>query len=211
MSEVISACENVCRDFSWVTGLGQFSVPALIGSATALLIAFVAYPWQKAKDQAFQLRKEQRVAYRDFIDAWMDVQRQINLSKRLADDDIASAMEEYTKALRMSDACVFKLGLSGTETVMTCVSQMHSSMYSAYKELGEVIIKLYKESSNGSTEKSEISKEYKRVLSQLKDSERQVTEELLFLMRSEEFAAPGRLIVKKPDPVELGDLEEKQQ
>ncbi|GGD23378.1 hypothetical protein [Sinisalibacter lacisalsi] len=38
-----------------------------IGSIAAILIAFVAYPWQKRKDRELQLQSEERAAYKDFF------------------------------------------------------------------------------------------------------------------------------------------------
>lgn len=44
-------------------------VASLIASATALFIAFKAYPYQKAKDRHFKLGEERRQAYRRFVEA----------------------------------------------------------------------------------------------------------------------------------------------
>lgn len=63
--ETITACENICRDFSW---LGEW-MPAAIAASTALLIAFVAYPWQKRKDRELQKESERREVYRLFWEA----------------------------------------------------------------------------------------------------------------------------------------------
>jgi hypothetical protein len=41
-------------------------VAATVGSLTALTIAFLAYPWQKAKDRHQLLKSEKREAYRRF-------------------------------------------------------------------------------------------------------------------------------------------------
>ncbi|CUH88167.1 hypothetical protein PH5382_02099 [Phaeobacter sp. CECT 5382] len=70
--EVMRACENVCRDFSW---LGKFSDwgPALLASSVALIIAFYAYPWQKERDRKLQIQLEQRGVYRDLIFPLHDV------------------------------------------------------------------------------------------------------------------------------------------
>ncbi len=63
---MITACENVCRDFSW---LGSFSDwgPAMLASATALVIAFKAYPQQKNEDRKLQIALEQRKAYEELV------------------------------------------------------------------------------------------------------------------------------------------------
>jgi hypothetical protein len=45
---------------------------ATIGSVTALLIAFVAYPWQKAKDRQLEILKLKTSAYHDYLSALCD-------------------------------------------------------------------------------------------------------------------------------------------
>jgi hypothetical protein len=61
--ETITACENVCRDFSWLKPYA----PAFIAGVTALLIAFVAYPWQKQKDRKLKEHSEKLAAYQRFV------------------------------------------------------------------------------------------------------------------------------------------------
>ena len=47
--------------------LPQTSITPVIGSITALIIAFVAYPWQKALDRRSELVKELRQVYIRFL------------------------------------------------------------------------------------------------------------------------------------------------
>lgn len=63
MIESMTICENVCCDFSWV---GKWA-PAIIAATTALLIAFVAYPWQKQKDRDQKVDEERRHAVANLI------------------------------------------------------------------------------------------------------------------------------------------------
>ena len=74
--EVISACQNVCRDFSFLRYVGPWIGPALLASATALVIAFRAYPWQKQLDRGFELDIEKRRAYAAFFESLIDVFRE---------------------------------------------------------------------------------------------------------------------------------------
>ena len=64
-------------------------VAALIGSATALLIAFVAYPWQKAKDRELQIGQEARNAAQEFLKAvqqgFFDISRKGEMRPEVAD------------------------------------------------------------------------------------------------------------------------------
>lgn len=71
---MITACENVCRDFYWlasfdprvVQGLFTFTA-ALIASFTALHIAKKVYPIQKDKDRDIKIDEEKRSVYRDYL------------------------------------------------------------------------------------------------------------------------------------------------
>lgn len=40
---------------------------ASVGSLTAILIAFVAYPWQRRRDRMLQIQTEKREAYSEFL------------------------------------------------------------------------------------------------------------------------------------------------
>jgi hypothetical protein len=57
----------------------------IIASATALLIAFVAYPWQKAKDRELQIQSEKRSAYADYLWAL----KRLELAITTGDDESA--------------------------------------------------------------------------------------------------------------------------
>lgn len=67
--ETITACENVCRDFSWLNIFGPWVGPATIAAITALIIAFIAYPWQKQKDRDLQILAEKRKLYAEFLNS----------------------------------------------------------------------------------------------------------------------------------------------
>ncbi len=51
-----------------VQGILTFGA-AVTASLTALIVAFVAYPWQKERDHKFELVREQRNACRDYLAA----------------------------------------------------------------------------------------------------------------------------------------------
>lgn len=48
---------------------GRYFIPAVIASGTALIIAFKAYPWQKAKDRELEIAKERRRAVSRLVSA----------------------------------------------------------------------------------------------------------------------------------------------
>jgi len=47
---------------------------ATVASCTALLIAFLAYPWQKRLDRKAEFAIEQRAALREFLESWYSLQ-----------------------------------------------------------------------------------------------------------------------------------------
>ncbi|UWS80101.1 hypothetical protein N1037_03480 [Phaeobacter sp. G2] len=74
--EVMTACENVCRDFSWLVLSSPRVIQgaltlcaAFLASGTALWIAYRAYPAQKIADRILQEAHERREAYRRFLQA----------------------------------------------------------------------------------------------------------------------------------------------
>ncbi|WP_170474748.1 hypothetical protein [Ruegeria arenilitoris] len=73
-AEVISACENVRRDFNWLVLSdpkvlqGALTVlAAMIAASTALYIALKIYPIQKQKDKDLQIQAETRSVYAETI------------------------------------------------------------------------------------------------------------------------------------------------
>ncbi|WP_170589399.1 hypothetical protein [Ruegeria arenilitoris] len=59
---------------SWLSSLDAKVLQGLLtlaaaasASITALVVAFFAYPWQRQRDHEFELRREQRTSYREFL------------------------------------------------------------------------------------------------------------------------------------------------
>jgi len=74
LSETITACESICRDFHWFWDLDPSIVQGLltvgaasIGAAVALYIAKSVYPLQKEKDRDIKIDEEKRLVYRDYL------------------------------------------------------------------------------------------------------------------------------------------------
>ncbi|WP_170332523.1 hypothetical protein [Ruegeria arenilitoris] len=108
-AEVITACENVCRDFSFMRHFGPWIGPALLASATALIIAFRAYPWQKQLDRSFELDVEKRRAYAAFFASLIDL-----FGKAHAGDSRA-----FVDALVVSRKCFNSLVFYAPEEVVS--------------------------------------------------------------------------------------------
>ena len=60
---------------------------ATIASVTALLIAFVAYPWQRALDRKNEVLRERRAAYADFIEQYTRARIAVVEAKHDFEDD----------------------------------------------------------------------------------------------------------------------------
>lgn len=86
--EVISACENVCRDFSWVflsdprilQGICTLLAAGIAGGI-ALYIAIKVYPKQKEVDRQHQIKLEQRKAYEELVQLLHDMGQEFARSK----------------------------------------------------------------------------------------------------------------------------------
>jgi len=93
---------------------------AAIASMTALLIAFVAYPWQKRRDRGVQIHAERRQAFSAFFAA-MD-----NLSASIIfDDDLVA----HRKAILDGRKALNELMLSGDdEAVKACLIAVNAIM-----------------------------------------------------------------------------------
>jgi len=182
---------------------------AIIASASVLWVAYRVYPWQKSKDHAFELRKEVRQSYREFIEAWLVVQRQINSAQKIAKTaSINDAIGEYSAAMRLADACVLKIGLTGSDTVVGCVAKMHDALYNLYEKFGLSLKESFQSGSKVGLTKAETGRLFGDAIVALKNEEMQLLEDLLFLMRSEEFGRTERLLLLEPEKIEFGELEE---
>ena len=73
--------QNLAEDFGWIPGFLDATAP-LIAAITALLIAFVAYPWQKSRDRALKINEEKRAAYQRFLRATTEHQMRLSASLR---------------------------------------------------------------------------------------------------------------------------------
>ena len=73
---------------------------ASIGSCSALLIAFVAYPWQKRKDRQQQLLHEKRDAYRRFSEEANGYFARIALGAKI--HDLGQQQEHYLRVVAVS-------------------------------------------------------------------------------------------------------------
>ena len=180
-----------------------------IAASVALFIAFVAYPWQRGRDRANELRKEQRETYRKFLHVWSDVQHTISEVRKKLPDDVEGASTLYGEVLRKADNCVFDVALCGSPAVLEQLTQMHTTLYDSYRSYGEEIKSLYQESGE-TVPIIEIGKIFLHRLKVQKQIERPQFQELLSRMRSEEFEGAGLIIIEDPEALFYLDVEEDQ-
>lgn len=91
--------QNLAEDFGWIPGFLDATAP-LIAAITALLIAFVAYPWQKSRDRTLKINEEKRAAYQRFLRATTEHQMRLSASLRHKHD--YGIGESTPKAIAMS-------------------------------------------------------------------------------------------------------------
>ncbi|ATG48014.1 hypothetical protein CEW89_10850 [Celeribacter ethanolicus] len=76
-SETITACENICRDFSWLGSISDWM--PLFTSIVIAFGGFSLYRFQKQVDRSERLHEEKRKVYVDFLAVHLEyvVERQI--------------------------------------------------------------------------------------------------------------------------------------
>jgi len=87
--------------FGWLTDpVNSRAVAALIASATAIIIAFFAYAWQKRKDRAHLLAQEKREAYRRFLEESTSYFGRVALATKV--EDSSTLQEHYLRVVAVS-------------------------------------------------------------------------------------------------------------
>ncbi|MCT8158970.1 hypothetical protein [Pseudoruegeria sp. SHC-113] len=66
-SNAITVCENVCRDFNFLSHIPSGVLASVLASATALYIGLRVYPRQKEEDRKLQIRLERRTDLKKFV------------------------------------------------------------------------------------------------------------------------------------------------
>lgn len=117
----LTAWQNIAEDFAWVGPFLDTAGP-LIGMLTALVIAFVAYPWQKNRDRSYALREEKRASYQRFLRAVTEHQlRLANSFKHRHDYGIG---DSTAKAMAVSYELVVYAPPSVIDTCETYLSAL---------------------------------------------------------------------------------------
>ena len=170
---------------------------AIVASGTALWIAYRVYPFQKAQDRKLELQREQRKVYREFIDEWLKVWTEINSAESAAKIDIIEGVKMYGVAMRLADAALVRLTLSASKTVLECAGKRHSALYATHTSLGEAVREQMKKTSSVMPQ-SELYASFVLQISALRDQDRTNLENLVNMMRSEEFSSIGKVEMLRP-------------
>jgi hypothetical protein len=183
---------------------------AIVASGTALWIAYRVYPFQKTQDRKLELQREQRKVYREFIDEWLKVWTEINSAESAAKIDIIEGIRVFGVAMRLADAALVRLTLSASQKVLECAGKRHRSLYKTHSDLFETL----RESMGKTLEDVPQSQRYalfETQVSLLRDQDRKNLEELVNLMRSEEFSSIGKIEMLKPALINFDKRDETKQ
>ncbi|MFT5341346.1 MAG: hypothetical protein ACI9BH_000556 [Paracoccaceae bacterium] len=200
--ETITACENVCRDFYWL----ESYVPTLIAAVTALVIAFAAYPWQKKKDWDNELRREQREAYRDFIEAWLKLEMELNvLGSDKTVDSPETITQTFAKINTLSDNEMLKLALCASKEVINSVSDMNQGNKKLFYDVGLKVKSILQNSPEQGTLSKKYVEEMQKLVRQARDAQRKNIGLLVTEMRKQEFDKTEAISIEAPGlpPIEI--------
>ncbi|WP_421906406.1 hypothetical protein [Mameliella sp.] len=156
---------------------------AVLASATALVIAFGAYLWQKRKDRELKLGEERREAYRRFVKAvWQHRDGLVQLGKRFDLAHIEAGVSELGDIRSELTQEFLVLSLSAEEEVLIAaqeiISALDAGLHDASKRVDET--RQYN--------RDEAAQMLSRVFIEIADRMDQRLMDLLPTMRSKEFA-----------------------
>ncbi|WP_010137421.1 hypothetical protein [Oceanicola sp. S124] len=148
MSETITVCESICRDFSWiwfadpkVLQAGMTLFAAAVASCTALYIAQRVYPKQKEVDRKNEISKDRRLRYYEICAEFKALDsRLVSLGRdpRLGGtpwQSIEEVFREIGDVRREADALFLRLLLVGGAGVEVPGARVQSYFYEFPKQL----------------------------------------------------------------------------
>ncbi len=159
-------------------------VPGVIGSCTALIIAFVVYPWQKERDRWLQLRSESRSSYQAFVTDWVALEAKISNFRTACGGNenvnifyVIDLMEEARK-LRV------KAYLTASPVIIKKTTELNLHMNQLLGTLDE---QRKKYAGRDEVSVSEFTNDLKGVFDQTRGNRIKAFEELVTLMGEDEF------------------------
>lgn len=167
-----------------------------IASATALFIAFVAYPWQKARDRANELGKEKREAYRRFFRATLDVRQVIFDAKFSSENEARAAVSAVIEAKTNYDGAVSELCISASQSVVAAAEKMHSAIYLLLDEWEKALVKLLQERSD-TYSASDVSSVFEAVIQRHRKTLFDAENKIRNAMKSDEFGWRNSAVIEK--------------
>jgi len=166
-----------------------------IASATALFIAFVAYPWQKARDRVNELRKEQREAYRRFFRTTLDARQAIFDFKLSSENEAKAAVAAIIAAKNSYENAVSELCVSASGPAVAAAQKMHSLIYSIFEEWENALRNLLHKGS-GAHPVVDVSSAFEAVIQKHRAALFDAENEIRDAMKSDEFGFRNSAVIE---------------
>lgn len=190
-AEVMTACENVCRDFSWLVALADWG-PTLLTCLVALFIAFFAYPWQKKRDRKLQIELEQRAIYRDMVASIDDVSRNISKLSANSADAMGEDIQALSAAMQNLDRFILQAALLADVDIVNSAAECGHKTGNLLELIKADIIKL-RDDENGSISAPDLCEALeRRKRDVLVELDREFNA-LLNIIRKKAFDLPGEV------------------
>ncbi|WP_083098550.1 hypothetical protein [Pseudophaeobacter leonis] len=191
--EVMTACENVCRDFEWLGGFSDWG-PALLASTTAFIIAFYAYPWQKERDRKLQIALEQRTAYKDVFDLIYDLQKAVSHIRSGNLKDMRADIDGCFRAKEKLERGALKASMLIDLTILNMLSDFIEEAQKMLKTLATDLAELLGEADSvAAAEVSKVLEERKSSVAKEMDD---IVNRLLNAIRKYAFNLPGQIRIR---------------
>lgn len=172
----------------------QSALTGVVAGTTALIIAFVAYPWQKERDRKNELRKEQGEAYRRFFKAYM-IAKNLLFSKTILNSTPSNdALSDALKAKSDLDQEFLGLSIVGCIEIINAASTLNDLIHDILRELTNELSTLPDDPVDGLPVESAVIIFEQVIKSKVVVFDRHETE-LVNLIRDLEFDGTGRLTI----------------
>lgn len=146
--EVMTACENVCRDFGWLGSFPDWG-PTLLASATALIIAFCAYPWQKKRDRELQIELEQRVVYSELVSSVYVLAKRIREVRPSNPEEVSADIQVCAIEMRELEGVLMRASILADADVANRVVECLEQAYGLLRRIKADLQGILDASENG--------------------------------------------------------------
>jgi hypothetical protein len=192
-AEVITACENICRDYhalpAFLSGIEPL-VPLIAADIAALVaykIATVAYAEQKRLDRKAELTREQREACVKFVAMMLDVGEKLRPISGQSVEAAVKDVEELISSKRQLQKAFAELALLASEEVIVEAAEIKEYVVEYFAALNEAMKPLQ---SQGNVHVSEAAKVLNDVISERRPDLAARQARLITAIRAEQFDMP---------------------